>query len=140
LAEAHFSNTECFEQANMPGDEIAMNDLEKIKPISEKEMRERIKQSPAFRTDYYNHSRIAPSFFDVRIFLGQSSITPSGEQLFEESQCVILSAECAKVIANGLVQAISVYEKTFGPIRTGRLAAPVVTTHAKEKNKKAKIQ
>lgn len=85
---------------------------------SEDQVKERTKQAPDFKTVYFNHTRIAPSFYDVRVFFGQSSVTPKGEQTFEEQLCVVLAPELAKNIAELLIRSMQKYETIFGKIRS----------------------
>jgi len=88
-----------------------------IQQLSDEEMRRRIKFTPDFKFVYSNHSRIASSFYDIRIFLGQSNITPVSEVTVEEEVCAIMSPEAAKAFAENLMGTILQYERSFGTLR-----------------------
>lgn len=105
------------------------------KPMTPEEIREKV-QSQGVQMLYYNYARTAASFFDVRIFYGQGSVSPKGEQSFEEQLCVIMSPEFAKTFRDSLVQAVAQYEATFGEIK----ASPTIEQAQKlsEKARKAK--
>ena len=88
-----------------------------------------ITQSPDFAMAYFNHARVATTYSDVRIFLGQNSLSPAGQQTFQEELCVIFSPEFARTFAKLLDQILNQYEKTFGPIRPNpaMVTPPVVS-------------
>jgi Protein of unknown function (DUF3467) len=88
-----------------------------IQQLSEQEVRQKIKQSPDFKFIYANHSRVASSFYDLRVFLGQSNITPTGQITIEEDICIIMSPEGAKGFAENLLKTLLQYEQTFGKTR-----------------------
>ena len=89
-----------------------------VQQLSDNEMRRKIKQSANFKTVYANHTRVASSFYDIRIFLGQSNISPTGEITVEEDICVIMSPECAKGFSENVVKTLSQYEHIFGRTRS----------------------
>ncbi len=89
-----------------------------LQMLSEEQIKERIRMAPAMPIVYANHSRIAPSFYDFRLFLGQLNISPTNEQTVEEKICVVFAPECAKAVGEALLKAVSQYETLFGPLRT----------------------
>ena len=86
--------------------------------LTEEQVKESIRQIDEMPILYANHSRIAPSFFDLRVFFGQLDVSPTGKQSVMEKLCVVLSPECAKLIADGLLKALGQYENLFGKLRT----------------------
>jgi hypothetical protein len=88
-----------------------------IRP-TEEQMRDKTTQAGTFQTLYANQVRLAPSFYDIRVFFGQSSMTPKGEQTFEEQVAVVMSPECAKALVTNLLIAVQKYEELFGNIRS----------------------
>jgi hypothetical protein len=84
--------------------------------LTPEEITERV-QSDHVPIVYYNYVRTAASFFDMRLFFGQSSVTPKSEQTFEEQLCVACTPEFAKTLRDNLIQVVEKYEKTFGEIR-----------------------
>lgn len=88
-----------------------------VKVLSGEELRDKIKTADNLTTVYANHTRVAHSFYDVRIFCGQSSVSPRGEVSIEEGFCVVLTPECAKAFLDTLVTTLNAYETSFGPLR-----------------------
>jgi uncharacterized protein DUF3467 len=87
---------------------------------------------------YFNYTRTAASFFDVRLFFGQGSVTPKGEQTFEEQLCVVCTPEFAKTLRDNLTLAVEKYEQTFGTVRATPSAAQVQAVNAKPSKKNTK--
>jgi hypothetical protein len=74
-------------------------------------------QVPNLPVMYFNHSRVALSSFDVRIYFGQGNITAQGEQSLVEQLCVILTPEYAAAFSQTLKATLEKYEELFGKIR-----------------------
>jgi uncharacterized protein DUF3467 len=87
-----------------------------VKQLTQKEVQERT-QSQDVELRYFNYARTAASFYDLKLFFGQGNVSPRGEQSFKEELCIALSPEFAKTFRDSLMQAIEIYEKTFGEIR-----------------------
>ncbi|MGB7284357.1 MAG: DUF3467 domain-containing protein [Candidatus Acidiferrum sp.] len=92
------------------------------RPLTPEDIRERT-QSDRVPILYYNYVRVAASFFDIRLFLGQGNVTPKGEQTFEEQICVTCSPEFAKTLRDNLNNAVQKYEQMFGEIKSVPTAA-----------------
>jgi hypothetical protein len=107
--------------------------------VTPEQVREQTRPSTDFKSAYFNQARVAPSFYDVRIFFGQSSVSPKGEQTFEEQFCAILSPECAKAIAEVLNTTLQKYEEVFGKFRIAP-APPKPTAQNGSSTVKAKKQ
>jgi Protein of unknown function (DUF3467) len=68
-------------------------------------------------TLYFNHARIASGYYDLRIFLGEQTVAPTGEARFSERMCVALTPEFARQLLTMLAHQVSLYEKVFGKLR-----------------------
>jgi hypothetical protein len=86
--------------------------------LTPEELLKRIHQKEGMPTLYVSHSRIVPSFFDLRLFLGQQNVSPQGEQTIEEQVCIVMTPECAKLIADGILASLDKFQKAFGQIRS----------------------
>lgn len=106
-----------------------------IRP-TEEEVRERTTKASTFQTLYANQVRLAPSFYDIRVFFGQSSVTPKNEQTFEDHLAVVLSPECAKAFLNNLLLSVQKYEEVFGKIRDLPSPEPTPTNTHTSKRKR----
>jgi hypothetical protein len=106
--------------------------------LTEQQLKERIHQIPGMPVFYANHSRIAPSFFDVRVFLGQLNVDAMGEQGIQEHLCLILTPECTKLIAEGLLKALEQYQRLFGQLRNPPQLPLSASTGKEKKNKRSK--
>jgi len=87
-----------------------------------------ITQSQDFRTEYFNHARVATTYTDLRIFFGDHSLTAQGQQSFVEQLCIVMSPEFAKTLSDLLVTILNQYEGMFGKIRPSPGSAAVQTT------------
>ena len=61
-----------------------------------------------------SHARIAAVYLDVRVFLGEQSVTPIGEITFSENFCLVTTPEFAKLLVGLLSAQLANYEKIFG--------------------------
>lgn len=75
-------------------------------------------QSPQMPLMYFNYSRTAASFYDLRLFFGQGHISAQGQQGFVEQLCVVMSIEFARTLRDNLTTTIDMYEEAFGKLRT----------------------
>jgi len=85
--------------------------------ISPEEAMKRIKQVENMPTVYFNHVRVAAGFLDIRLFMGEASVTPTGEPTFVEKMCVALTPEFAIQLLNLLAQQLGQYQVLFGNFR-----------------------
>jgi hypothetical protein len=106
------------------------------------QVRERISQSKDIGMAYFNFARTTSSYFDVRIFFGQATVTAQGQQAFEEQLCITVSPEFAKVLRDNLTTAVDTYEKLFGKLRIPPVqptaveqAVPTIPKEAKKVDK-----
>jgi hypothetical protein len=98
-----------------------------FKVYTEQQVKDLTTQIPGMGTFYVNHARIAPGFYDVRLFMGQSSVSPTGEQIVQEHLSVILSPECAKMLADALAKSMNQFVNLFGALREPpKFATPLV--------------
>ncbi|HEY0704437.1 MAG TPA: DUF3467 domain-containing protein [Candidatus Acidoferrales bacterium] len=88
-----------------------------VKIIADQDLRKMTIQAPGMPTVYYNHARIAAGYFDVRVFLGNGSVLPTGEPTFTEEVCIVMSPEFAKMFTELLAAQLNPYESLFGKIR-----------------------
>jgi Protein of unknown function (DUF3467) len=86
-------------------------------PLLPEQVLKLIHTSEDFTMRYFNHARIATTYTDVRIFLGQHNVTATGTQTFEEQLCVILAPEFANTLAELLGKILKTYESQFGQLR-----------------------
>lgn len=108
---------------------------ESLFSLSPEETARRTKQVEPLKTIYVNHARIAGGYMDVRIFLGEQSVTPVGEVTFTEEFCLAMTPEFAKLLAGLLVSQMTNYENIFGKIRPAPQQTPeILEAIAKAKN------
>ena len=77
-----------------------------IPAMTPEQVRDAIVQIPNLPVMYFNHSRIASSNFDLRIFFGQINITAKNQQSIVEQLCVIMTPEFAKMFMETLRTAL----------------------------------
>ncbi len=85
----------------------------------------RVIQAPNLVTMYANNSRVAMSFWDIRLYFMEAlpetpaSTARAGEggANLVERLCVIMTPEYVKALAEGLTQAVKDYEESFGKLR-----------------------
>ncbi len=95
-----------------------------LTPLTAEQVKSYSVQVPNLPVMYFNHSRVALSTFDVRIYFGQGNITAQGQQSLVEQLCVILTPEYAAAFSQTLKTTLEKYEEMFGKIRPP--AAPMV--------------
>ena len=84
---------------------ISRDDIKKLSKISED-----------FYTVYVNHSRIAASQNEMRIFFGENYPTATGELIVTENLSVVMTPQNIKAMATLLQQIVTTYEESFGEI------------------------
>jgi glutaminase len=85
--------------------------------LTPEQVKELTVQVENMETRYFNHCRFTTSFADLRIFLGQNTLSAAGKFVIREELCVVFSPEFAKVISDVLITSIGMYESKFGKIR-----------------------
>jgi hypothetical protein len=86
--------------------------------MSAEDVNKRIKQVENLPTVYFNHARVAAGFLDVRIFLGEQSVTPTGDMTFTESLCIAMTPEFAMLLSTLLSKQLEQYPLVFGKLRS----------------------
>ena len=66
---------------------------------------------------YVNTTRIASSFFDIQMHLGETIQTSSSEELTRARVIVVMTPEHAKALADLLMKTLDDYEAQFGKLR-----------------------
>jgi len=113
-----------------------------IAPLTEEQVKSISVQMPNMPVMYFNHSRIAVSNFDLRIYFGQGNITAQGQQTLLEQICVILTPEYAAAFSKTLKTTLEKYEEMFGKLRpsTPPMALQAADTKPSEEVKPPKIR
>jgi len=89
-------------------------------PKTAEEVAEITIQDPNIPTVYFNHARVAAGLLDVRIFLGEQTVSPIGQVSFTEKLCIAMSPEFAQIFLGLFAKQLMHYEKIFGKIRQVR--------------------
>jgi hypothetical protein len=66
---------------------------------------------------YVNTTRIASSFFDIQMHLGETIQTSNMEELTRARVIVVMTPEHAKALADLLTKTLDDYEVQFGQLR-----------------------
>ncbi|MGH9758196.1 MAG: DUF3467 domain-containing protein [Candidatus Acidiferrales bacterium] len=101
---------------------------QRLQPDTPEDIARKTARSVDFEDHYFNHARVATGFLDVRIFLGQQSVTPTGEFTVTEQMCVIMTPEFAKILLQLFTGQMAYFESLFGKIRN----APQPTQELKD--------
>lgn len=105
--------------------------------LTSEETARRTKQADPLETLYVNHARVAGGYMDVRIFLGEQSVTPVGEPTFTENFCLAMTPEFAKLLSGLLATQIANYENIFGKIRSAPQQSPELIEAITKANKQS---
>lgn len=84
--------------------------------FSAEEVKEKTEISQDFYTVFSNHTRIAVSPTEVRLFFGENYPTAKGEIRFIEDFCVVITPAQAKLLAQLMAESVQKMETVFGPI------------------------
>ena len=106
-------------------------------PLTLEETRKRTKISDEFFTVFSNHTRVAVSQTDLRMFFGETYPTAVGDTVITEVIGIVMTPQQAKAVLNLLAGTLAAYEKTFGEIKppTGFPTQPMTAVQdAKEKS------
>ena len=92
--------------------------MAEIKPLkTQADLANITSQVPDLQTLYFNHVRIATGYYEIRVFMGQQTISAKGEQSILEQVCVAMTPEYAKSFLQILTQQVAKYEEIFGKVR-----------------------
>ena len=109
-----------------------MSDEEKTlitPPLAGEQVQQQTRMADDFYTVFSNTLRISVSATEFRFYIGEHYQTPTGKLDIVEHLNIVFAPAQARAILDVLTQALTAYEKNFGPIGiepqpAGKLALP----------------